>query len=298
MAKVQKFDAYDAITSQIIEAIEAGVAPWRQPWAGGSGCSALPLRSTGEPYRGINILALWIAAQRTGFSSPYWMTYRQAQELGGNVRKGEKSTTVVKYGTFERANKETGEDEQIPYLKAYRVFNADQCDGLPDRYAVEDRSQDEYGAASVEELEAFFAATGAKVSHGGSVASYDMIADRVQMPPIEAFISSAHYYSTLAHEVVHWTGHKSRLDRFKKFETKAGYAFEELIAEIGTCFVGAQIGIEPTTEESAAYIEHWLKSLREDNHLIFKAASAAQKAADFVLESAAGQPEQLQRGVA
>ncbi|MFV1761513.1 zincin-like metallopeptidase domain-containing protein [Phaeobacter sp. A90a-4k] len=298
MATDNKFDPYAEITSQIIEAIEAGVAPWRQPWSGGSGSAALPLRSNGEPYRGINVLALWMAAHRNGFSSPFWMTYRQAQELGGNVRKGERSTTVVKYGSFERANMETGEDEQIPYLKAYRVFSADQCDGLPDRYAGMDRGQDECGAPPIEEFEAFFAATGAKISHGGSVASYDMTADRVQMPPIEAFISATHYYSTLAHEVVHWTGHKSRLDRFKKFEAKAGYAFEELIAEIGSCFVGAQIGIEPTTEESAAYIGHWLKALREDHRVIFKAASAAQKAADFVLESAAGQPDQLQRGVA
>lgn len=279
MAKGKKFDAYDSITTKIVAAIEKGNLPWRKRWSGkGSG---MPVRSCGTPYRGINILALWATSEECGFASHYWMTYRQAQTLGGQVRKGEKSTTVVKYGTFERANSDTGEDETIPYLKAYRVFNADQIDGLDAHFKGEE--QVDMGTRPVAELDAFFNAVGADITHGGTRACYNIQDDRVQMPPVSAFITDRHYYATLAHEITHWSGHKSRLDRFKTFGDKFDYAFEELIAEVGACFLGAQVGVEPITDESAAYIDHWLQAMREDSKVIFKAAAKAQQAADYIL---------------
>ena len=199
MAKGKKFDAYEASTAKIVAAIENGNLPWRKRWSGkGAG---MPVRSCGTPYRGIIILSLWATAEECGFLSPYWMTYRQSQALGGQVRKGEKSTTVVKYGTFEKANADTGEDETIPYLKAYRVFNADQIDGLDDAVAGED--QKDMGTRPIAELDQFFDAIGADISHGGSRACYNIQDDRIQMPPVSAFITERHYYATLAHEMTH-----------------------------------------------------------------------------------------------
>lgn len=284
MAKAAKFDPYGAITTKIISAIEGGNLPWRKRWTGSG--SSMPMRSCGTAYRGINILSLWATAEEQGFVAPYWMTYRQADSFGGQVRKGEKSTSVVKYGTFEVENNDTGEDDLIPYLKAYRVFNADQIDGLDDSFRGD--QQIDTGTRPVAELDAFFEKVGADVAHGGTRACYNINDDRVQMPPVSAFITDRHYYATLAHEITHWSGHRTRLDRFKPLQDIEEYAFEELVAEIGACFLGAQIGVEPITDESAAYIERWLNAMRKDNKIIFKAAAQAQKAADFILECANG----------
>lgn len=288
MAKSEKFDPYEAITTKIITAIERGNLPWRKRWSGSG--SSMPMRSCGTPYRGINILSLWATAEECQFVSPFWMTYKQALNLGGQVRKGEKSTTIVKYGTYERENDLSGEDEAIPYLKAYRVFNADQVDGLGDDFAGD--KQADMGTRPVAELDAFFTDVGANITHGGARACFNIIEDRVHMPPVSAFITDRHYYATLSHEITHWSGHSSRLDRFKAFGDKDDYAFEELVAEIGACFLGAQIGVEPITDESAAYVDHWLKVMRKDNKIIFKAAAQAQRAADYILECANRSTEQ------
>ena len=266
--------------------MEAGVSPWRKPWSGGERGGAFPLRANGEPYRGINVLMLWLAAHANGFASAHWFTFKQAKELGAHVRKGQKSSTVVKYGTVERENDE-GEAVAIPYARAYRVFNADQIEGLPEEFYSFPEVQEDLGTRPLPEVDAFFQAVGARVTHGGARACYIPAEDRIQMPPVSAFISAQHYTATLCHEVTHWTGHRSRLDRFKTGSTKADYAREELIAEIGSCFLGARIGVEPTIDEAASYLESWLGVLKEDKRAIFKAASAAQKAADFVLEAAA-----------
>ncbi len=285
MAKLD-FDIYQHVTNQIIEAMEAGVSPWRKPWSGGEQGVSFPLRANGEPYRGINILMLWLAAHANGFGSAHWFTFKQAKDLGAHVRKGQKSSTVVKYGTVERENEE-GEAVAIPYARAYRVFNADQIEGLPEDFYSRPEVQEDFGTRSLPEVDAFFRAVGAHVTHGGGRACYIPAEDRIQMPPVSAFISAQHYTATLCHEVCHWTGHQSRLDRFKIGATKTDYAREELIAEIGSCFLGARIGLEPTIDEAASYLESWLEVLKEDKRAIFKAASAAQKAADFVLEAAA-----------
>ncbi|UWQ73261.1 ArdC family protein [Leisingera sp. M658] len=283
-----KFDVYAHVTDTIIAEIEAGTPPWRKPWTGSASGIALPTRHNGEEYRGINILMLWVMAAKQGHVSSRWMTYKQAQELGGQVRKGETSSTVVKYGTFTREN-ELGIEEELPYASAYRVFNADQIEGLPEEYYVRPEAPRDLGTAEDLELEAFFGRTGAEIlTSDDPRAYYSPAKDHIHMPPIATFHYAAGYYGTLAHEVIHWTGSEKRLERIKKFANREAYAFEELVAEIGACFLGAQIGVAPEFDQSAAYVEGWLKALKGDKRAIFRAASEAQKAADFVL-AAAGQ---------
>lgn len=282
-----KFNVSDVVTDAIIKAIEAGTAPWRKPWTGETGGTAFPLRSTGEPYRGINILLLWCAAQENGFESAHWFTFKQAKDLGANVRKGEKSSTVVKYGTLEKED-DQGDEKKFAYTKAYRVFNADQIEGLPEHFYFKPEPARDLGTTNDAALDAFFNGLGVRlISTEKPRAFYNIEEDHVHMPPIETFYSSAGYYGTLAHEMAHATGHKSRLDRFKKFNTRTEYAFEELIAEISACIMGAKLGFKPDFDQSAAYIEGWLKALKEDNRAIFRAASEAQKAVDMIEAAAA-----------
>lgn len=284
-----QFDLYQHVTDQIIASLEAGTPAWRKPWTGDKGAAPFPRRANGEQYRGINVLMLWMEASAKGYRSAYWFTYKQAQEAGGQVRKGEKSATVVKYGTVDRAEEETGKDRKIPYLKAYRVFNADQIEGLPEQYHGKpaDAPRD-LGTEADPDLDAFFAATGAEIrTSDDPQAYYHPGDDYIHMPPIATFHSAAGYYATLAHEATHWTGHKSRLDRLSRFTERKAYAFEELIAEIGNCLVCASLGLVPDFDQSAAYLQSWLRALADDKRLIFKAASEAQKAADLLLSATA-----------
>jgi len=287
-----KFDVYAHVTDTIIAEIEAGTPPWRKPWAGGASGIALPTRHNGEEYRGINVLMLWVMAAKNGYVSSRWMTYKQAQDLGGQVLKGQTSSTVVKYGTFTREN-DLGDEEELPYARAYRVFNADQIEGLPEDYYIRPKAPRDLGTAKDPELEAFLSRTGAEIlTSDDPRAYYSPAKDHIHMPPIATFHNAAGYYGTLAHEVIHWTGSEKRLERIKKFTNREAYAFEELVAEIGACFLGAQIGVAPEFGQSAAYVESWLKALKEDKRAIFRAASEAQKAADFVLH-AAGQSKEV-----
>ena len=281
-----KFDLCAHVTDSIIASIEAGTPAWRKPWTGEKGGAPFPLRSNGEPYSGINVLMLWLAADAKGYRAPRWFTYRQAQEAGGQVRKGEKSSTVVKYGTFEREDEATGEERRLPYLKAYRVFNAEQIDGLPaEYYGTPAEEARDLGTEANPELDAFFAATGAEIRTTDEPQAYYMPSeDYIHMPPIATFHDSAGYYAVLAHEATHWTGHESRLDRFSRFTDRKAYAFEELIAEIGNCMVCARLGLTPDFGQSGAYIQGWLRALKDDKRLIFKAASEAQKATDLLVK--------------
>ena len=289
----EKFDLYAHVTDSIIASIEAGTPAWRKPWTGDKGGAPFPLRSNGEPYSGINVLMLWLAADAKGYRAPRWFTYRQAQEAGGQVRKGEKSDTVVKYGTFDREDKDTGEDRRLPYLKAYRVFNAEQIDGLPaDYFGAPAEPARDLGTEADPSLDAFFAATGANIRTSDDPrAYYDPAADHIHMPPIATFHDAAGYYGTLAHEACHWTGHKSRLDRFSRFTDRKAYAFEELIAEIGNCMTCARLGLTPDFSQSGAYVQSWLRSLQDDRRLIFKAASEAQKAAEWLMKAQQAEDE-------
>ena len=278
-----KFDIYQDVTNQIVNAMEAGTPPWRKPWTGDSAGFVLPKRANGETYKGINVLMLWMMAAERGYTSETWFTYRQAKEAGGQVKKGEKSTTVIYYNTV-KAEDEQGEEKTIPFAKAYRVFNADQIDGLPAEFYQSPTEPRDLGTVADPELEVFFASIGAKIVTSDDPRAYfNPVDDLIHMPPIETFHSANGYYATLAHESVHFTGVEKRLGRYGKFSNKQAYAFEELVAEIGSCMLCAQLGLTPEFDQSAAYIEGWLTALKDDKRLIFKAASAAQKATDYLL---------------
>ena len=285
-----KLDIHQHVTDTIIAQIEAGTPPWRKPWTGGAGGAALPLRHNGEAYRGINILMLWATAHERGYNSAHWMTFKQAMELGGMVRKGEKCARSVFYGTFEKDTEQSedkGEGDgktRIPYAKTNNVFNADQIENLPAEYYITPERARDLGTEANPELDAFFTATGADIiSSDEASAYYRPATDQIHMPPIATFHEASGYYGTLAHELCHWTGAEKRLDRIKKFQNREAYAFEELVAEIGNCLLCLHLGVTPQFDQSAAYIEGWLKALKDDKGLIFKAASEAQKAVDFIL---------------
>lgn len=281
-----KKDIYTSVTAKIIADLEKGNLTWMKPWE--TAPTGRPLRSYGMPYQGVNVLILWMEAAEKGYTTPIWMTYKQAQELGGQVSKGQKGCQVVYANVYTKTEtKETGEETErtIPFLKTYTVFNVEQIDGLPAHYYA----KPEYtrnDKARIEEAEHFFTATGATIRHGGNKAYYSPALDAVQMPPFEAFHDAESYYSTLAHEVTHWTKHSTRLNREfeggKRFGEE-GYAMEELVAELGAAFVCADLGIMPEPrEDTAAYIQSWLKVLKDDKRAIFTAATHAQKAADFM----------------
>ncbi len=284
-------DIYQRVTDQIVSELEKGTRPWLKPWNAehAAGRITRPLRANGIPYRGINVLMLWAAATECGYAAPLWLTYKQAQELGGQVRKGEKGSLVVYANTITRTEQDesTGEDmeREIPFMKGYTVFNAEQVDGLPAHFhAMQQPALDP--VARIEKAEAFFASVGADIRESGNRAFYSVTEDRVQMPPFVAFREPEAYYATLAHELCHWTRHPKRLDRDfgrKRFGDE-GYAMEELVAELGAAFVCADLELTPQPrEEHAAYIASWLKALKEDKRAIFAAAAHAQRAADYLV---------------
>ncbi|MES2033710.1 MAG: zincin-like metallopeptidase domain-containing protein [Pseudomonadota bacterium] len=287
-------DLYATVTAQIIADLERGVRPWTRPWeaAHAAGPVSRPLRHTLEPYSGINVLLLWSRSMVSGFEAPIWMTFRQALSLGGHVRKGEHGETVVYANRITRTEDDpNGEDVErsIPFLKAYTVFNIAQIDGLPERFAgpVKEPLPAQHRIAAAD---AFFAATGAGIRHGGDSAFYSPAVDQVTMPPFERFSDPEAYYATLAHECTHWTGHRSRLDRDQtgRFGSP-DYAREELVAELGAAFLCADMGLALTPRaDHAAYIDHWLKALSDDRRLIFAAAAQAQRACDLLSGRSAG----------
>ncbi len=283
-------DVYSRITSQIVASLEKGVRPWVKPWNAEhpAGRITRPLRHNGKPYSGINILSLWMGAELQGFSAPIWMTFRQALELDANVRKGEKGSLVVYANSITRTehDEKTGEDveQEISYMKGYTVFNVEQINGLPEIYYAE-AAPTRAPVARIDHAEKLFAACKATVKHGGTRAYYAQELDYVQMPPFECFRDAESYYSTLAHEMTHWTKHPARLARDfgRKGWGDEGYAQEELVAELGASFLCAdlELAIEPR-EDNTSYIAYWLEILRNDTRFIFKAASQAQRAADFL----------------
>jgi len=273
---VVKKDIYQDVTNQIINALENGTAPWRKSWAcNGAGD---PLRHNGVPYKGIN----WLLLQLSPWGAAHWLTYKQAQAEGGQVRKGEKGSPVVFFKKITVEDKSTGEDVQIPMLRHYTVFNAEQIDGLPEKYYPRpiERNPDDTCAAT----EKLIAETGAEMRHGGDSAYYSPGQDFVQMPHFAAFDSAVAYYGTALHELTHWTGHEKRLDRnIKNAFGSKDYAREELVAEIGAAMLCSALGLENTVrEDHSSYIDGWLKVLREDKRAIFKAAAMAQRAADYL----------------
>jgi antirestriction protein ArdC len=280
---------YDDVTRRIIAELEAGRFPWVQPWGGaGSVNPGLPRNAlTARTYSGVNVLILWGAVIENSYPSQSWLTFRQAREAGGNVSKGEHGVTVVYADRFtpeaekERARQSGDEAKAIPFLKRFTVFNVAQCEGLRSGLAADPAPLPERQIVPV--AEEVIAASGVDFRIGGDRAFYVPSEDFVQVPPQPAFFEQINYYRTALHELTHATGHAARLARniFNTFGSK-DYAREELVAEMGSAFLCASLGIVPTVRH-ADYIASWLTVLREDNRAIFRAASAATKAADWIL---------------
>jgi len=270
---------YEQVTERIAALLEKGTVPWRKPWKAQSG---LPRNLVSKKaYRGINILLL----HAMSYESPFWLTFRQAQELGGSVRKGEKACPVVFWKQHEVEDKETGETQKIPMMRFYYVFNVSQCDGLKNIPAPVETP---FSAPTKPEEIVAFMPKRPEIKHGMRKAFYSPREDIIAMPDRERFDDEAGYYATLYHEMTHSTGHRSRLNRPTLTESEGfgsnPYCKEELIAEMGAAFLCGQAGIAERTEEnSAAYIQNWLEALKNDKSLIVQAAGQAQKAADFIL---------------
>jgi len=285
----ERQDVYTRITDKIIADLEQGVRTWMKPWNAGNTAGRItrPLRHNGTPYSGINILMLWAESVSQGFNAPIWMTFRQASELNAHVRKGEKGSLVVYANSITRTEQDgNGEDSEreIHFMKGYTVFNIEQIEGLPELYYA----KPEVKTTPVERIghaEEFFKVTKADVRYRGDRAYYAVEADYIQMPVIEAFRDAESFYATLAHESAHWTKHSSRLDRDfgRKQWGDEGYAREELVAELASAFLCADLGITPQVrDDHASYIANWLTVLKNDKRAIFSAAAHAQKAVDYL----------------
>ncbi len=281
----EKKDIFQRVTDQIVKAIEDGAGSYRMPWKTSGGFPNSPINAVSKrPYRGINVVVLWATAQERGYKSGTWATYKQWQELGAQVRKGEKSANVVFWKFFDRAGEtedNSGEHEtsvrRIPMARDYWVFNAEQVDGF---HAPEVKAS---RAERIEHAEAFFRLLAVNVLPGANAAFYQRDTDAVHMPAFEAFKEPLFYYSVLSHESTHWTGAQHRLNRdlSGRFGSES-YAVEELVAELGAAFLCAELGLpsDPRTDH-APYIASWLKALRNDKRAIFTAAAKAQEAVDW-----------------
>lgn len=284
-------DVYTQITQRIIDSLEAGVVPWRRPWRD----ATRPRNIAGRPYRGINALLLGLAP----YESPHWLTFRQAKNLGGSVRKGERGTQVVLWKPVKRRDAdapdtstggETRDERGYLLVRTYTVFNTDQCD-LPDGTVPEIDTPEP--VPTIDACEQIVAAMPdpPAIRHGGDRAAYSPLSDAIRMPQRDMFTSADHYYATLFHELGHATGHRRRLNRtpigdstLPAFGTPE-YAAEELVAEISAAFVSGAAGLDPSLlDASASYLASWLTALRNDKRLILVAAGRAQHAADWILD--------------
>lgn len=282
-----KKNTYEMITEEVIAAMEAATGNFELPW-NKSACSGLPVNgSTKKEYKGINIVMLWISAASNGFTSNEWFTFKQAKDLKGQVRKGEKGTRVVFWKFLEKETEESSENEDsktnkstVPVCRYFTVFNRDQIDGLPEVETSE--------ITEVERnmnIEMFIRGTGARIVEGPINASYNPAQDFVKIPSIHLFTSPEAYYSTLFHELGHWTGHSTRLDRDLSGRFgDTSYAMEELIAEMTSAFLCAEFQT-PNFLQHGEYLANWIQVLKDDKYAIFTAAREATKAAQFLKES-------------
>lgn len=279
---------YGEVTARIIAELEQGRLPWVQPWdSAACGCTMPHNATTGRSYSGINVLILWAAGVQGGYGSQRWLTYRQAVALGGHVRRGERGTTVCFAERFtprseaDRVRDEDREARQVAFLKRFTVFNVDQCEELPGEIPAAPELLN--ATEAVPQAEALIAACQADFRIGGEKAFYCPTHDFVAVPPQQAFPDQINFYRTALHELGHWTGHASRLNRDQsgRFGSPA-YTKEELVAELASAFTCASLAIQPTVRH-ADYIGSWLQVLRGDDKAIFRAASLASKAADYLL---------------
>jgi antirestriction protein ArdC len=276
-----KRDLYAEVSARIIAELEVGAAPWIKPWSATPGLNTPCNAVTNRPYSGCNVVLLWMA-QAAGYRTPRYLTFKQALELGGNVRKGQHGQTVFFVKRLQVADGDEGDTKVIPMMKAYTVFNVDQCEGLPAPVVAQGplkvRNTDVRDAT----IDEFLAAAGADIREGHGEAYYRPGDDFISMPRFEAFKSAATFYGVAFHELGHWTGHKSRLDRDLRgrFGERA-YAAEELVAELCAAFLCAEFSIDGDMRH-AGYIQSWIGLLKADSRAFFTAASKAQAAADYL----------------
>ncbi|ANP45995.1 ArdC family protein [Candidatus Viadribacter manganicus] len=289
------------VTAQLIDALNHGARPWVQPWDSAAAL-ALPLRHNGVPYKGFNIIALWAAAAERQFTSRYWLTFKQAQALGGAVRRGERATHILFYkdlappssgdtaassadtGTGNAATPDTPARRVV--LRSFAVFSASQIDNLPPHFFTTPApaADNTFLAARLDPL---FARVPVVTTHGGTRACYNPTTDTIHLPPRPAFVSLAQYFSTRLHELAHATGHPTRLARDAFLapgpRSTAAYAREELVAELTAAFLGAELHLPVDhLEDHASYLDHWLQILDRDPGALLSAAAHAQRAADFL----------------
>lgn len=274
-----KFDLYQHITDQIVEKLEVGTVPWIKPWQ-----SALDRNLvTGHVYRGINTLLVWCSALDNNYKKPYWLTYKQAKDIGAQVRKGEKGTMICFWKMIETDKKDkNGDKKQIPLMRYYRIFNVEQCDDVPEKLLVKYESKKDNH--TIDDCERFVVATEATIEYGGSKAAYIKTKDLIRIPELTSFDDSGNFYSTIFHELSHWTGLRERCDRqLSGMFGSHQYGVEELIAEMSSAFLCGYFQIQGELQH-AEYINTWIETIKEDKKAIFKASKLAQQAFEYLLQ--------------
>jgi antirestriction protein ArdC len=291
MAPYTKRDLYTEVTSRILAELERGAAPWVKPWSATPGQNVPQNAVSNRPYSGCNVILLWLTRGQ-GWATPRFLTFKQAQEAGGRVRKGERGTKVYFVKQLRVTESKEGEEAErlVPMMREYTVFNVAQCEGLPasivECKAARVRNPDTRDVLADE----FLAASGAAIREGAGEAYYAPGADFISLPAFAAFKGADHFYNVGFHELTHWTGHKARLDRDLKGRFgQAACAAEELIAELGAAFLSAEFSFDGDLRH-AGYIETWIGLLRQDKRAFFTAASKAQAAADYLRGLALAEP--------
>lgn len=286
-----KRDLYAEVTGRIVAELERGAAPWIKPWSATAGQNVPQNAVTNRPYSGCNVILLWLARGR-GWATPRFLTYKQAIEAGGNVRKGERGTKVyfVKQLQIKDDDGDETDGRLVPLMREYTVFNVAQCENMPDSIKagkpMRVRNPDTRDALADE----FLRSTGADVREGHGEAYYVPSQDFISIPAFEAFKGADHFYNVTFHELTHWTGHKSRLDRDLKHRFgERAYAAEELVAELGAAFLSAEFGFDSDVR-NAGYIANWIELLKADKRAFFTACSKASKAADYLRSLALAEP--------
>lgn len=292
MAKAQEI--IENVVANIIKELESGTMPWAKPWENDNTTVSgfgLPLRHNGQAYNGFNVLALWASAMESGFKSRFWLTFNQAKELKGAVKKGSKATAIIyaAQANKQTVDESTGEltESNYSFLKVYSVFNADQIEGLPEHFYAKEAEIVETTEGTDFDIipgQAWFNNIPAKIVNGGNKAYYSPSKDFIALPFYTQFRSKQAYASTAAHELIHWTGHESRLNRLAPAKWGDNtYAYEELIAELGAAFAVAQFGLVPAIrEDHAPYIQNWINKLKADPKILVNAASKASQALQFL----------------
>lgn len=300
-------DALAHVTAEIARFLTEGVMPWRAPWDRERAMAAtpgLPLRITGQPYRGANVALLWACQLARGYSTRTWLTYRQALASGGQVRKGEQACPIIFYGSASpkaepdaEASTSTDAQRNYRFLKLFHVFNVQQIDGLAEGVGAEIAPPSPTQWPSIYE---WVVRAGATVRVGGAQACYSPSLDAILMPHISSFLTEQHWSATLAHESIHFTGHKSRLDRLSDYASdRKARAREELVAELGAAIIGAMTGLAPFhLEDHAAYIGDWLKVVHDEPRAFLSAGAKAQAAVDWLVERAGDPAAQVSAGAA